>query len=209
MKKIMYILLVTTFLFGCTNDDKINTSESAVTADDGGADGKVINPQNPLDKYIEKNFSKPYGIDILYRFLEREIYRSYTMAPTRYEKAVEFINVFNYLFIEPYIKITSQKFLKEHSFNTIILIGEPAFNSTGAKLLGFAAAGVKVHLLEINNLDPNNIYWLNDNVLVFLYHENAHTWHQAKLYPTDYEKISASDYKRDNWVTAWNLSTRN
>ena len=95
----MYILLVTTFLFGCTNDDKINTSESAVTADDGGANGKVINPQNPLDKYIEKNFSKPYGIDILYRFLEREIYRSYTMAPTRYEKAVEFINVFNYLFI--------------------------------------------------------------------------------------------------------------
>ena len=203
------MLLATTFLFGCTNDDKINTSEGSVTADDGGANGKVINPQNPLDKYIENNFSKPYSIDILYRFLEREIYRSYTFAPTRYEKAVEFVNVFNYLFIEPYIKVTSKQFLKEHSFSTIILIGEPAFNSTGAKLVGFAAAGVKIHLLEINNMDPNNIYWLNDNILATLYHENAHTWHQAKLYPTDYERISASDYKRDNWVTAWNLSSRN
>ena len=203
------MFLAAAFLMGCSNDDKINTSESATTADDGGVNGKVINPQNPLDKYIEKHFSQPYSINILYRFLEREIYRSYTMAPTRYEKAIEFVNVFNYLFVEPYIKITSKQFLKEHSFNTIILIGEPAFNSTGAKLVGFAAAGVKIHLLEINNMDPNNIYWLNDNILATLYHENAHTWHQAKLYPTDYEKISASDYKRDNWVTAWNLSSRN
>ena len=209
MKKIIYMFLAAAFLMGCSNDDKINTSESATTADDGGVNGKVINPQNPLDKYIEKHFSQPYSINILYRFLERDIYRSYTMAPTRYEKAIEFVNVFNYLFVEPYIKITSKQFLKEHSFNTVILIGEPAFNSTGAKLVGFAAAGVKIHLLEINNMDPNNIYWLNDNILATLYHENAHTWHQAKLYPTDYEKISASDYKRDNWVTAWNLSSRN
>ena len=209
MKKIIYMFLAAAFLMGCSNDDKINTSESATTADDGGVNGKVINPQNPLDKYIEKHFAQPYSINILYRFLERDIYRSYTMAPTRYEKAIEFVNVFNYLFVEPYIKITSKQFLKEHSFSTVILIGEPAFNSTGAKLVGFAAAGVKIHLLEINNMDPNNIYWLNDNILATLYHENAHTWHQAKLYPTDYEKISASDYKRDNWVTAWNLSSRN
>ena len=76
MKKIMYMFLATAFLMGCSNDDKINTSESSVTADYGGANGKVINPQNPLDKYIEKHFSQPYSINILYLFLERDIYRS-------------------------------------------------------------------------------------------------------------------------------------
>ena len=209
MKKIIYIFLTATILMGCTNDDKINTSESVITSNEGDTNGKMINPQTPLDQYIEKNFTQPYGIEILYRFLEKEIYRSYILTPTRYEKSIEFINVFNYLFVEPYIKVTSKQFLKEHSFNTIILIGEPAFNSTGAKLVGFASAGVKIHLLEINYIDPNNIYWLNDNILATLYHENAHTWHQAKLYPTDYEKISASDYKKDNWVTAWDRSARN
>ena len=33
--------------------------------------------------------------------------------------------------------------MKEHSFNTLILIGEPAFNPTGTKLVGLAAAGIK------------------------------------------------------------------
>ncbi len=209
MKKIIYMLLAINLFIGCANDDKINTSESTITSENGGSSGTVINPQNPLDQYIEKNFTKPYGIEILYRFLEREVYRSYTMTPTRYEKSIEFINVFNYLFVEPYIKITSKQFLKERSFNTVVLIGEPAFSSTGAKLVGFASAGVKIHLLAINQMQPNNIYWLNDNILAALYHENAHTWQQARLYPTDYEKLSASDYKKDNWTTAWNRSTKN
>lgn len=209
MKKIIYMLLAINLFIGCTNDDKINTSESTITSENGGSSGTVINPQTPLDQYIEKNFTKPYGIEILYRFLEREVYRSYTMTPTRYEKSIEFINVFNYLFVEPYIKVTSKQFLKERSFNTVVLIGEPAFSSTGAKLVGFASAGVKIHLLAINQMQPNNIYWLNDNILATLYHENAHTWQQARLYPTDYEKLSASDYKKDNWTTAWNRSTKN
>ena len=55
------MFLAAAFLMGCSNDDKINTSESATTADDGGVNGKVINPQNPLDKYIEKHFSQPYS----------------------------------------------------------------------------------------------------------------------------------------------------
>ena len=209
MKKIIYMLLAINLFIGCTNDDKINTSESTITSENGGSSGMVINPQTPLDQYIEKNFTKPYGIEILYRFVEKEVERSYTMTPTRYEKSIEFINVFNYLFVEPYIKITSKQFLKERSFNTVVLIGEPAFSSTGAKLVGFASAGVKIQLLAINQMQPNNIYWLNDNILAALYHENAHTWQQARLYPTDYEKLSASDYKKDNWTTAWNRSTKN
>ena len=98
-----------------------------------------------------------------------------TYTPTKYNKAIEFANVFNYLFIEPYVKLTSKPFMKEHSFNTLILIGEPAFNPTGTKLVGLAAAGIKIHLTDINHLEPNNIYWLNDNILATLYHENAHT----------------------------------
>ena len=203
MKKTLYILLAMTFLGGCTHDDKVDTSETVIASEGKDTQGKVINPNTPLDQYIDKNFTQPYGIEILYRFVEKEVERSYILTPTRYEKAIEFINVFNYLFVEPYIKITSKQFLKERSFNTVVLIGEPVFNSTGAKLVGFASAGVKIQLLEINYMEPNNIYWLNDNILAALYHENAHTWHQARLYPTDFERISASDYKKDNWTTAW------
>ena len=205
MKKILYLFLALAFL-GCDNDDKL-ADESVIIG--SGEESQNLTPQNDLDKYLDENFAKPYNIQILYRFLEREISRIYTYTPTKYDKAIEFANIFNYLFIDPYVKLTSKTFMKEHSFNTLILIGEPAFNPTGTKLVGLATAGIKIHLTEINHLEPNNIYWLNDNILATLYHENAHTWHQAKLYTTDYEKISASDYKNDRWVNEWNFSTKN
>ena len=158
-----------------------------------------MDTHTPLDDRLERDFARPYGIRIIYRFLEREINRGYTFTPTKYEKAIVFSNVFSYLFIEPYIKVTSKQFMKEHSFNTVILIGEPAFAPNGNKYVGFAVAGVKIHLLEMNHLKTDNIYYLNENMLATLYHENAHTWHQAKLYTSDYERVSASDYKRDSW----------
>ena len=207
MKKIYYILIILPLLFLSCGKDNDTSSESGILSQ--GGDEQSLNPQNALDRYIEKTLSKPYNIDIVYRFLEREIYRSYTFAPTQYEKAVEFVNVFNYLFVEPYIRVTSQQFMKEHSFNSVVLIGEPAFNPSGVKITGFANAGIKIHLLEINQIEPNNIYYLNDNILATLYHENAHTWHQAKLFSTEYERISATDYKRDNWITAWDRNTSN
>lgn len=198
MKKILYILSLLPFALACSNDDISSDSKL------GGEEGtQVMDTHTPLDEVLERDFARPYGIRIVYRFLEREINRNYTFTPTKYEKAIVFANVFNYLFIEPYIKITSKQFMREHSFNTVILIGEPAFAPNGSKYVGFAVAGIKIHLLEVNHLKTDNIYYLNDNMLVTLYHENAHTWHQAKLFTPDYERISASDYKRDNWLQGW------
>ena len=205
MKKILYSLLAVN-LVGCTANDKLSDESSLMPSIEHN---ERINPQNELDRYLYNNVEKPYNISVLYQFIEEEVDRTYTFSPVRYEKAVEFANIFKYLFIEPYVKMTSQKFLNEHSFRTLILIGDPAFNPNGSKLVGLAVAGVKIHLTEINNTEPNNIYWLNDNILVTLYHENAHTWHQAKLFSTEYERISATDYKRDNWITAWDRNTSN
>ena len=198
MRKILHILLLLPFAFSCSNDEI--SSDSKLRGEEGT---QVMDTHTPLDDRLERDFARPYGIRIIYRFLEREINREHTFTPTKYEKAVEFSNIFNYLFIEPYIKITSKQFMKEHSFNTIILIGEPVFSSDGGKFTGFAVAGIKIHLLEMNHLKTDNIYYLNEIMLATLYHENAHTWHQSKLFTSDYERISASDYKRDNWQKGW------
>ena len=50
----------------------------------------------------------------------------------------------------------------------MLLLGDPAFNADGSKNVGLASAGVKIHLTEIDNIQPNSIYWLNDNFLVTL-----------------------------------------
>ena len=200
MRKIIFPLLVALSFMGCDNDDIIPEEVMKENA----TPQRPLNPQNQLDIYLDKNIAIPYGIEIVYRFQDKKfINREYPYTPTQYDKAVEFVNVFKYLFIEPYVKITSQRFLKEHSFNTLVLLGQPAFNTDGSKNVGLAIAGNKVHLTEINNIEPNNIYWLNDNLLVTLYHENSHTLHQSVLYGTDYEKISLNDYQGGNCFSYW------
>ena len=202
MKKILYPLCAALFFLGCSNDDKLSddTSES---------NGSILNPQSELDIYLDKYIATPYSIEIVYRYDDNKlINREYSYTPTQYDKAVQFVNIFKYLFVEPYVKITSTTFLKEHSFNMLILLGQPAFNSDGSKNVGLANVGRKVHLTEINNIQPNNIYWLNDNLLSTLYHENSHTLHQSIQFTTDYEKISLNDYQGGNSFSHWG-STRN
>jgi len=93
MKKILYTFLALSFL-GCDNDDKL-ADESVIIHN--GEESQSLNPENDLDKYLDETFAKPYNIQILYRFLEREISRIYTYTPTKYNKAIEFANVFNAL----------------------------------------------------------------------------------------------------------------
>ena len=202
MKKILYPLCAALFFLGCSNDDKLSddTPESNTSN---------LNPQNELDRYLDKHIATPYSIEIVYRYDDNKlINREYSYTPTQYDKAVQFVNVFKYLFVEPYVKITSTTFLKEHSFNMLILLGQPAFNSDGSKNVGLANVGRKVHLTEINNIQPNNIYWLNDNLLSTLYHENSHTLHQAIQVTTDYATISLNDDQGGNSFSHWG-STRN
>ena len=202
MKKILYPLCAALFFLGCSNDDKLSD-------DTPESNGSTLNPQNELDRYLDKHIATPYSIEIVYRYDDNKlINREYSYTPTQYDKAVQFVNIFKYLFVEPYVKITSTTFLKEHSFNMLILLGQPAFNSDGSKNVGLANVGRKVHLTEINNIQPNNNYWLNDNLLSTLYHENSHTLHQSIQFTTDYEKISLNDYQGGNSFSHWG-STRN
>ena len=203
MKKIIYILLAAAMV-SCSVDNTL-TADSVIPKDNEQNDSQqeVLNPPNPLDTYIQERFTKPYNIRILYRFVEKETTRSWVLTPTKYDKAVQFASVFNYLFIEPYVEVTSKEFMKEHSFNTLILIGENAYHATRIPMRGLATNGVKIHMMKINNIRPNSIFYLNDNALHTLYHETAHTWHQSVDYPTDYKRISGTDYKSNSWANSW------
>ena len=202
MKKLIYICLAAAF-GSCSADNDLSSDSVILGGNTPSQEEKTLNPPNALDTYIENHFTNPYNIRMLYRFLERETTRSWVLTPTKYEKAVQFATMFNYLFMEPYVEATSKQFMKEHSFNTLILIGENAYHATRIPMRGLATNWVKIHMMNINNIRPNNIYYLNDNALHTLYHETAHTWHQSIDYPTDYKRISGTDYKSNSWSGAW------
>ena len=108
MKKILYTFLSAAALVGCSQDNDL-AAESSVE-DKAEQKEQSLNTQNDLDKYLEQKIAKPFNINILYRFTDNERYEGYSFVPTDYQKAIEFANVFHYLFIEPYVKIKGQNF---------------------------------------------------------------------------------------------------
>ena len=121
MKKLIYICLAAA-LGSCSADNDLSSDSVILGGNTPSQEEKTLNPPNALDTYIENHFTNPYNIRMLYRFLERETTRSWVLTPTKYEKAVQFATMFNYLFMEPYVEATSKQFMKEHSFNTLILM---------------------------------------------------------------------------------------
>ena len=73
MRKILHILLLLPFAFSCSNDEI--SSDSKLRGEEGT---QVMDTHTPLDDRLERDFARPYGIRIIYRFLEREINREHT-----------------------------------------------------------------------------------------------------------------------------------
>ena len=103
MKKLIYICLAAA-LGSCSADNDLSSDSVILGGNTPSQEEKTLNPPNALDTYIENHFTNPYNIRMLYRFLERETTRSWVLTPTKYEKAVQFATMFNYLFMEPYVQ---------------------------------------------------------------------------------------------------------
>ena len=59
-------------------------------------DGSVVKEkqnQSNLDHYIEQEFTKPYNIEVYYRYKEAEISRNWVTSPARESNSIQFINV--------------------------------------------------------------------------------------------------------------------
>ena len=65
MKKIFLVLLTAFTLMGCSNE---KLSDRSVVDD-----GKKQIENTELDKWILDNITKPYGIEVIYRWVERAL----------------------------------------------------------------------------------------------------------------------------------------
>lgn len=171
--------------------------------------------RTPLDNYIERNFTQPYNVSLIYRYVDREVSREWSFSPISYEKSVEFATLIQHLYYEPFSKVTSAQFLREYTPKMVLLLGSYGYNSDGTTTLGLASNGVKVAFMGLNALDTKplasadeatrqkTLEFLNENYLRTLYHEGAHTFHQKIAYPQEYTKLSIKDYQYGRQFYYW------
>lgn len=205
MKRIYLFLLITsvTFTFySCQKEDDLR-SESVVTTQ------KAY--QNDLDKWIYENLTKPYNVEVKYKWDANEITTKFHVTPPKMEKVREFLEAYLNLWIKPYEEESkaggNPDFLYKYMPKLLVLVGTPAYNEDGTITLGQAEGGRKVTIFDIDNFanvevsqwdTPAKILEKKRDVVMTsfhtLHHEFAHIMHQTKFYPNVFKDISKGDY---------------
>jgi len=99
--------------------------------------------QTKLEEYIEREFTKPYNIAILYKYVDNELDMRYNLSPASYESSVRMTRLAKYLCIEPYDEVTGSKaFIAKYFPKMMNYVGSPAYSNNGTMTIGTAEGAV-------------------------------------------------------------------
>ena len=189
----------------CSNE---SLSPESVLAD-------VAAERNEFDNWLMENYTKPYNIDFIYRYTDRETDNFYNVVPADYGKSKALAALVKHVWLDAYAEAMGEDFIRTYSPRVMQLIGSAEYSSSGSMVLGTAEGGLKITLFRVNSLDPDNI-WIDQestfpetaktpmdlNYWFFhtMHHEFCHILTQKKNYSTDFQTVSAGKYQTTNWI---------
>ncbi len=197
---IIFIAFAVVFLAGCRKKENLNATMVGL-----GGDTWV---KSELDEWLYTNFTKPYNIEVKYRWDRSELGQIYkNVAPIKQELVKPVMQAVKEIWIEPYIAVKNQNFLKKYCQKQFYLAGSPSYNNNGTITLGIAEGGRKIILLNLNVFDKAHKPQINE-ILHTIHHEFAHILNQNIAVDPEYRKITPDDYtatwfnvERENYST--------
>lgn len=211
MKQISKLLVLSLALLGlvsaCSNDDLNPTS---VLKNKNEAKGE-------FDNWVDKNFTQPYNISILYRYKDFETDNRYNLIPGDTVNVRAMARMFKHVWIDAYTEAMGgdSTFMKTYAPRMFQFLGSNEYNAQGSLVLGTAEGGLKITLFGLNNLDIEHIvidsispypntgaipldlnYWYFHTI----HHEFCHILNQKKPYSDDFQTISVGQYRSIDWI---------
>ncbi|MES2798274.1 MAG: putative zinc-binding metallopeptidase [Bacteroidota bacterium] len=159
--------------------------------------GGTVYTKNTTDNWLTDNFTKPYNIEVKYRWDPFEVPLNKILVPPYVDKVRPTMEAVKAIWIEPYVKEAGLDFIKKFCPKQYILVGSANWNTDGTIILGTAEGGRKVVLYQINDFDKKNIDGVKE-MLHTIHHEFAHILHQNVLYPLAFKQITPGTYT-SNW----------
>lgn len=185
-KNIFFLLLVSSMIFGCSDKDTL-------TSDIVGLGGDTW-AKTEVDDWISKNFTTPYNIEVKYKWDRSELPEIYkNVIPVQEGLVIPVMDIIKKTWIDPYVAIKGENFMKKYTQKQFFLAGSPSYNSNGTITLGTAEAGRKIVLLDLNTFDPDNKPAVRQ-ILHTMHHEFGHVLNQNIAVTPDYQRITPSDY---------------
>lgn len=159
--------------------------------------GGVALSKLPIDTWLADNFTKPFNIQVDYRWDAFEVPLDKTLVPPLVSQVQPTMEAVKAIWIEPYIKEAGADFIKKFCPKQYVLVGSANWNQDGTIVLGTAEGGRKVVLYQINEFNKKNIAGVKE-MLHTIHHEFGHILHQNILYPVSFKQITPGTYT-SNW----------
>ncbi|WP_147678142.1 substrate import-associated zinc metallohydrolase lipoprotein [Algibacter pacificus] len=180
------------------------------TSDDSNS--KYVQPDtpdlsHPNDQYLYDNNGESlfevYKTATRWRWNDNFIDPSQRATPVYSDLVVPSTKLVNHLWIEPYSTSGEggEQLIADLFPAELVYIGSYIYNDDGSRLLGYAEAGARVTLLNLNSLDFSNRTWLANpggGILATVHHEFSHIVHQTYGMPIGFSSISEK-YLGQNW----------
>lgn len=197
----------------CGNDDDFDAS--IFDTDIAAVDSSLATA--PFDQWLYENFVEPYNTEIQYRFNFPASNLNFQLTPADYKKSQLLAQYIKYLFYDVYTLYGGPEFMKNYGPRIFHFIGSAAYSpTTGTETLGYASAGVKITLINVNNMKfwtPTSEYTTQDMELLnkdqfhTMHHEFSHILHQTKSYPVTYGQVTPGNYDPMTWQNRDSVSS--
>ncbi|MCI0920451.1 zinc-binding metallopeptidase [Sphingobacterium rhinopitheci] len=191
MKKIIFkytFIVFGVILFAMTSCEKKEVLDASAL-NLGGDNWEKSN----VDIWIYDSLTKPYNIEVKYKWDRSELNMNKTLVPPRESIVIPVMTAMKQVWIKPYEFLKGPNFIKEIGQKQFILVGSVEYNSNGTIVLGQADGGRKITLFEINNFDLTNRQLIK-RMLKTMHHEFAHILHQKKMFTTLYAQVTPGGY---------------
>lgn len=155
----------------------------------------------PIDNYIYNTLTKPYNVEVLYRFDRSHTDISKNISPPNIDKVQPTVDMILKGFIKPYEKLGGERMIKMYTPKQFVLFGSHAYNDNGSVTLGTADGGRRVVLYDVNNISESNGSDIQRRLRT-IHHEFTHILNQMVAIPPSFRTITADHV--DNWLAAEN-----
>lgn len=190
--RLLFIFLAVFTLFtSCDKDDELNYEKR-----------EVAESTDEIDLFMKEHFLDKYNCAIRWKWDDKFIAIDYYVSPPMREVVIKTAEMVENFWVNPFIECSAggKAFIEKNFPPEIVFIGSEIFNQNGTETLGFAEAGVRITLAELNQYDLKNEKWLKTQ-LHTIHHEFTHIVHQTYKLPNGFEKISGSLYSGNSWTT--------
>lgn len=188
-KNILYILGIICCICSCSKEEFVSYVPQ-----------KVESSEDEIDKYFQENFQDKYGCNIRWKWDDNAVDRNYILAPADRKILIPTGEMLRKFWIEPFIleSKASGEFIRKHFPPEIVCVGSELRNSDGTRTLGYADAGVRITLTELNYFNLSKKSWVIQQ-LHTVHHEFSHIIHQTYKMPSGFNKITENNYTGKTW----------